>query len=111
MKPSGCPTLRFCSQGSEIEDFGTRRQETGILYSRTTTHDEEKHLIEYSAVAKIEFHLKSKKSKAVIVSKTPNWSTSSLKIITILWIRVLTLSMLRSSRTWDQFRTQAKINK
>lgn len=52
MKPSGCPTLRFCSQGSETEDFGTRRQETGILYSRTTKHDEEKHLIK-SAVAKI----------------------------------------------------------
>lgn len=54
MKPSGCPTLRFCSQGSETEDFGTRRQETGILYSKTTTHDEEKHFIKYSAVAKIE---------------------------------------------------------
>lgn len=47
-----------------------------------------------------EFYLKSKKSKAVIVSRTANWSTSSRKIITILWVRVLTLSMLRSSRTF-----------
>lgn len=52
MKPSGCPTLRFCSRGSETEDFGTRRQETGILYSRTATQREDKHLIKYSAVAK-----------------------------------------------------------
>lgn len=51
-------------------------------------------------------YLKSKKSKAVIVSKTAKWSTNSLKIITTLWMRVLTLSMLRSSRT---FRGRANV--
>lgn len=51
----------------------------------------------------LQAYLKSKKSKAVIVSKTANWSTNSLKIITILWMRVLTLSILRSSRTWGIF--------
>jgi len=35
-----------------------------------------------------------------MVSRTENWSSNSLNIITTLWIRVLTLSMFRSSRTW-----------
>lgn len=46
-----------------------------------------------------------------MVSRTANWSTSSLKIITIRWIRVLTLSMLRSSRTWRKTKPNFKIQK
>lgn len=100
MKPSGSPRFRFCSQGSETEDFGIQRQETGILYSRNTQHMMSKCTSLNIKLWPHLTHLKSKKSKAVIVSKTANWSISSFKIITILWMRVLTLSMLRSSRTW-----------
>lgn len=44
-------------------------------------------------------YLKSKKSNAVIVSKTENCSTSNFRISEILFIRVITFSMFLSSLT------------
>lgn len=47
----------------------------------------------------ISLYLKSKKSNAVIVSKTENCSTSNFRISEILFIRVITFSMFLSSLT------------
>ncbi len=47
-------------------------------------------------------YLKSKKSRAVMVSRTANCSTSSLKMVVILWILLTTFSMFLSSRTCGQ---------
>lgn len=56
----------------------------------------------YDFVCWLRLYLKSKKSKAVMVSKTVNCSTSSLKIMVILWILLTTFSMFLSSRTCGQ---------
>lgn len=45
-------------------------------------------------------HLKSLKSKAVMVSRTENCWTKSLRITTTRCIRVTTFSMFLSSLTW-----------
>jgi len=97
--PSGCPGPRFCSPRAEIEGFGIRRLEPSTLYIQEVTKGE--HLLHVfflrsqveGARRHSQAYRKSKKSKAVMVSRTANCSSSRLRILTIRWMRLLTLSM------------------